>query len=460
MRTKKYSGAPDVILPLQMELLREWCSFLVPPPGNARALALEQSARLQRLIAFSARKSAYYREMFDRIGVAPEKIRTPEDLVRLPVLEKAAVWKQKGKLVTASGGPAACQLRHTSGTTGTHLELPVFSMENLMDARLWARCYLEGGHHPWRRQARIAWESRMPRKPYGIQRLGWFRREYLNGMNSPGEKIEWLRRMRPYSFVCWAGTLDEIMTELERTGEFMDIPLVFSTCSILWPHVRRRAEQRMTRRVLDTYGAVETGPIAWECEQRNGMHVCSEAVIVELLDENGRPAPRGRVVCTVLWRRVFPLIRYALGDTAEWADGPCPCGRPDPVLKKITGREEFLMTLPDGTRVSSLMLRTAALDKPGVEQYHMVQDTPRQFRLRVVTGAAFTLEVEQQIRQEWQQRFGNQLEFRIVRVRELRTPAGRKPVPMISLEYLDRLRSEGADLSCFYDDPPSALAGG
>jgi len=444
---------------LGREWVRCWAGALRPPPATPDALAQRRDARLRRLIAFAAEASPYYRELFESLSLAPRAIRGADDLPLLPVLEKATARERRPALISRAGGLAACAIRHTSGTTGTHFEMPVAPMENLIEAALWARCYMEGGHRPGRLQARVSWKSRMPRRPHWFQRLGWFRRAYLDGMSSPAEKIAWLRRMRPHTLVCWAGTLDEITAELERTGESLALPLVFSTCSILWPHVRRRAEERLTPRVLDTYGAVEAGPIAWECERREGMHVRPDQVLVELLDENGRPARQGRVVCTVLWRRVFPLIRYALGDTAEWEEAPCPCGRPGPRLKHITGREVTLFVLPGGVGVSGQMLRTPILDKPGVEQYQLVQDSPTQLRFRVLAGPAFTAAVERQVLEEFDRRFGGALQARIVRVRALRAPPGFKPVPMVTLDYQQRLRSQGADLSVFFDDssrPPAA----
>ncbi len=441
---------------LLAQLNRAWWSTLRPPPATPGALARQRDARLRRLVAYAAETAPYYRELFRNLALSPRAIRGADDLPRLPVLEKDTARERRGDFVTRPGGPAACAIRHTSGTTGTHFELPVAPWENLIEAHLWARCYLEGGYRPGRLQARVSWLSRMPRRPYWFQRFGWFRRAYLDGMLPPGEKIAWLRRTRPHTFVCWAGTLDEIAAELERTGEALDIPLVISTCSVLWPHVRRRAEQRVTRRVLETYGAVETGPIAWECERRDGMHVRSDQLIVELLDDDGRPAAQGRVVCTVLWRRVFPLIRYALGDTAEWEAAPCPCGRPGPRLKRITGREEKLLGLPGGQSVSGLMLRTPILDKPGVEQYQLVQDAPARFRFRVLAGPAFTPEIERQVLDEFHQCFAGRLQARLVRVKALRTPPGFKPNPMVTLEYQQRLRDQGVETGVFFDDPPAA----
>src|SRR5689334_20758656 len=47
-----------------------------------------QSGLLRRLARHAYRHTAYYRERFDQVGVSPEDLRSPEDLVKLPLLEK------------------------------------------------------------------------------------------------------------------------------------------------------------------------------------------------------------------------------------------------------------------------------------------------------------------------------------------------------------------------------------
>src|SRR6185295_14515719 len=92
--------------------------------------------------------------------------------------------------------------------------------------------------------------------------------------------------------------------------------------------------------VVDVYSSEECGQIALQCPEHEQYHVQSESVLVEVLDDEGRPcAPGtiGRVVLTTLQNFAMPLIRYDIGDFAE--PGPaCPCGRALPVLTRIVGR--------------------------------------------------------------------------------------------------------------------------
>ncbi|HOW97111.1 MAG TPA: hypothetical protein P5567_08105 [Kiritimatiellia bacterium] len=407
-----------------------WSRF----PAAPGALARLQARRLRALLDYAFRHSACYRDAMTARRLRPDDFRAPEDLGKLPVLEKSAVRERAADLLSDEFSFADCPRRSTHGTTGEPLGIPTLPLERWLDSVLWARVYPDAGFRPWQRQAKIALPSRIPTRRYLAQRLGLFRRTHVAATEPVAEKIRALRAARPQALVCWASTLDEITAELERADTVLDIPLVFSTSSMLWPVVRERAGRRLGAKVTDIYGSIETGPIAWECEERHGYHVHSDRVIVELLDEAGRPARAGRVVCTVLWRRAFPLIRYALGDLAEWADGPCPCGRPYPLLKALSGRATDLVELPDGSRVSSVTLRAALFGTPGIEQFQLVQETPTRFRLRVVARDAFTADIERSVIDEFRRQYAGALELRVERVPDLHVAPGAKFRPVVLLK--------------------------
>ncbi|MDP1717022.1 MAG: hypothetical protein Q8L40_03015, partial [Burkholderiales bacterium] len=81
--------------------------------------------------------------------------------------------------------------------------------------------------------------------------------------------------------------------------------------------------------VTDIYSAEEAGAIALQCPEYEHYHVQEENLLVEILDEQGRPCrpgETGRVVITTLHNFAMPLVRYENGDYAE-VGGPCPCGR-------------------------------------------------------------------------------------------------------------------------------------
>ena len=127
--------------------------------------------------------------------------------------------------------------------------------------------------------------------------------------------------------------------------------------------------------VVDTYSSQELGNIALQCPEHEHYHVQSESVLVEVLDERGKPcAPgeTGRLVLTSLHNFALPLVRYEIGDYAE-AGPACRCGRGLPTLARVLGRKRNMLTLPDGARRWPLTGFMAFRAIAPVRRYQFVQ---------------------------------------------------------------------------------------
>ena len=98
------------------------------------------------------------------------------------------------------------------------------------------------------------------------------------------------------------------------------------------------------------YTCEEAGWLALQCPKHDHLHVFTANVILEILDPQGQPCPvgtPGRVLVTALHSQAMPLIRYEIGDIAEWGP-PCDCGINLPVIKRIWGRDNQSIQTPDG----------------------------------------------------------------------------------------------------------------
>lgn len=118
--------------------------------------------------------------------------------------------------------------------------------------------------------------------------------------------------------------------------------------------------------VVMEYGAVETGPIAY---QRAGgdYDVFWRHHRLELSGPTGPDGARELLV-TCLYPRAVPLIRYAIGDLA--APGP------DGVLtglQAVVGRCNDHIELPDGTPIHSEAFTHVVRDLPAIRAYQIVR---------------------------------------------------------------------------------------
>ena len=142
---------------------------------------------------------------------------------------------------------------------------------------------------------------------------------------------------------------------------------------------RERVTQAFGAELRNSYGASEFLPMGWECAEGR-MHLNTDWVLLEPVDERLRPVPAGEVshsvLLTNLANRVQPLIRYVLGDRMRIATAPCGCGSPLPTMD-VVGRHDDILRLGgrSGRTVSllPLALSTVMEEVAGVFDFQIVQ---------------------------------------------------------------------------------------
>jgi phenylacetate-CoA ligase len=160
----------------------------------------------------------------------------------------------------------------------------------------------------------------------------------------------------------YAGTPSFLRTLLLRARE-LNLPLhfevAFATAEML-PESLRAELEGFGIRVLQGYATADLGVLAYECSEKNGMHLQPEC-IVEILDlESGKPAEPGQPgqVVGTTFDADYPLLRFATGDvSALLPEAPCPCGRTAPKLKGILGR------VGDAIKVKGMFVRGSQMEE-------------------------------------------------------------------------------------------------
>jgi len=157
------------------------------------------------------------------------------------------------------------------------------------------------------------------------------------------------------------------------------------------PHseqTRQRIEDIYDISVFNSYGMSElNGPgVAFECEEKSGMHLWEDSYLLEVVDPNTgealAPGEEGELVVTTLRREAMPLLRYRTGDLARIIDDgdKCSCGRRHVRISRIKGRcddmlivkgvnlypsqiEDVLMRFPEvATNYQIILERVSSLD--------------------------------------------------------------------------------------------------
>jgi phenylacetate-CoA ligase len=125
------------------------------------------------------------------------------------------------------------------------------------------------------------------------------------------------------------------------------------------------------------------------CEH-GSYHVMTDYGGVGLLELDGESGAC-ELVGTTFNNAAMPLVRYRTGDRVIPDQHPhdCPCGRVFPTVKAVIGRQEKIVTLPDGRIIARLDRIFQGHDRQLVEgQVRYLGDG--RFVLRVVATDAFS----------------------------------------------------------------------
>jgi len=141
--------------------------------------------------------------------------------------------------------------------------------------------------------------------------------------------------------------------------------------------LRTEIEDVLHITAYDNYGLSEViGPgVAYECSERNGLHISEDHFIVEVIDpETLEPVPmgeKGELVFTTVAKQGFPLIRYRTGDISSLIPGECACGRTLVRMDRVSGRTDD-MIIVEGVNVFPSQIEEALLEAEGIEPHYRI----------------------------------------------------------------------------------------
>lgn len=119
------------------------------------------------------------------------------------------------------------------------------------------------------------------------------------------------------------------------------------------------------------------------------------------------PREEGRIVVTEFVNLGMPMLRYEVGDLGVMSDRACPCGRPSPLLKTVTGRTADFLIATDGSRVAGISLIENTLTRyPGIVQLQIVQEAIERVDLNIVRGPEWNESVAEALRRTLRQALG------------------------------------------------------
>jgi phenylacetate-CoA ligase len=96
------------------------------------------------------------------------------------------------------------------------------------------------------------------------------------------------------------------------------------------------------------YGTIDTWYIGYQCREcpPGVFHAHDDQCYIEIVDEEKgvhcTPGTVGMIYATPMVRKLTPIIRYQVGDRAQWLPDLCSCGRTTPLFKLLGRGDDVL----------------------------------------------------------------------------------------------------------------------
>lgn len=329
-----------------------------------------QLKRLQDTVA-QCMHSPFYKKRFADSHIAPEDIRSLDDLRKIPFTTKQDLRDNYPFGLAAVPMEKVVRLHSSSGTTGT----PTVILHTQKDLDEWAnavaRCLYMVGLRPgdiFQNSSGYGMFTGGLGFQYGAERLGMLTVPAAAGNTKRQIKfITDFGTTALHAIPSYAGRLYEVMEEMgidpKRDTKLHTLIIGAEPHS---EEQRKRIEQMLGVKAYNSFGMSEMcGPgVAFECKEQNGLHIWEDYYIVEIVDpQTLEPVPEGEVgelVLTTINREAMPLLRYRTRDLTRILPGTCPCGRQHIRLDRMKGRSDDMMILK-GVNIFPIQVETVLL---------------------------------------------------------------------------------------------------
>jgi phenylacetate-CoA ligase len=202
------------------------------------------------------------------------------------------------------------------------------------------------------------------------------------GIGNTELQVQVMHHLKATGFVGTTGFFMNIITKAEEMGydirKDFNLRLAIVGGEMGGGPIRTMIEQKYGIATRDVYGTADVGLLAYECEQKSGMHIAEDVILEIVNPETGKVVNSGEVgeVVVTPIDEIYPLIRFGTGDISSIIIDPCPCGRTSPRLTRILGR------VGDAVRARGMFIHPKQLELalssfPEISRYQLAVTRPK-----------------------------------------------------------------------------------
>ena len=306
-------------------------------------LEKRQLEDLKEIVKFAYDNAPYYKRSFDEAGVKPEDIKELADIEKFPFVDKKTqrdtqgVGSFLGELCAVPEEDVVF-ISTSSGSTGVPTVSPFTKKDFDEFQETESRWFWQIGMRPKDRYLHGLNFSLYVGGPdvIGAQNLGAL---CIWGGTLPSERLLFvLKTYQPtimWTSPSYAWQLGEkaLQAGIDPKKDLnIKKIIVAGELGGSIGATRKAIEDLWGAEIFDFYGLSDIfGACAAMCEEKDGLHIAENHILVETVDINTGevlpPGDVGELVFTTLRKHARPLIRFRTGDIGRIDTGKCKCGR-------------------------------------------------------------------------------------------------------------------------------------
>lgn len=421
-RIRDYIATPFVMIKI-----RRWMEKA--PKLSAAEMDQILVKQLKDLCIYAQDHIPFYKKWFEEANFDPNLMNSLEYYEKLPILDKNIIRDNFENMFSDEAEKLGAVECETSGSTGTPLHFYLDRNVNAASFLLFYRTWKM--NKKWRLFKAQATISGYAEGKWHYNKMSKIL--YLSSFHLSEENIkEFYALIVKYKVKFIRGypsSLYRFAQLLEKNNLKLQFEVMFSGAETLLPYQREYIEHFFGGKLIDHYTHWERTASICECMSGN-LHAQNDYGYHEIVDESGEKIANGigRLVCTGLYNKAMPLIRYDTRDLAEWMEEQkCPCGCHFPIIKRIIGRIEDIIVTPDGKLIGRL--DAAFKYNSNIKMAYIYQPRVERIIVNICPFKEFDFETEKELLEsELRKRVGEliMIEYKIVDESDIPlTPAGK-----------------------------------
>lgn len=392
----------------------------------------------KKIVEYAYNNVEYYKEKYDEAGFSPEDLKNENDWAKVPILEKQDIRTNFKKLLVKNITQKHLIKTTTGGSTGEPLmtyrdkRFP----EEIIKWRMLRRWGVNPGDD-------IAMLWRIPGKANTaayklLNKLIWFptKRIKIDASSLNESDFEYLYEeiKKSSQIYIWGyvGAIEQFALWLKRKGlELNNISLVWATAAPVSELQKKLFKEVFNTKVLNQYAFSEIHFVAASCPICNNLLVDSDYRHIDIINEKGLECgvnELGDLLVTDLENKVFPLIKYRVGDKSKFTNHNCNKAYPFPTIAPVMGRISDVLKVPDGSSLNGEYLTTVFDDYTDcIQKFQFYQHSNYVVDIKVVSNCTedITNNILGKVISNLREKTVNQIEFNKYVVDELTSDRGK-----------------------------------